>query len=862
MAMAMSDYHDAAYGGPYHSVKEHPQGCEWCSSPYGLYPKCQCSSYCGWQNCIWSQEMVDKPLVSSKPESDSLYCSQCTHWHFGHGLGICHKGACKCPLETSKAKDAYAFSSEVVEAPITIMDTSTSIMSPESIVKILKGYKGWNHEWATPNADEMAWLESNIEGIVTKTTPLYDFWNGFVRHTWCGRGSWETAANLLHHSTMEAFYKWDYTERYIQGFYDALSEAFQNKPSSTSMPTAIIVGGSVSRPRTQKANGLKGINRFNEAMRRSFRHQFQSKPHYLCKIERVLEEDNVVALSGQLLSAWKVITSIGFGKLFARPCPKTPRHGFVDSRVLELTATRDNWQDLYSTYRILLGKSDAEARAFKEASPGSFELLEAFVAPLKALALEIREHDKRGEIVLMPFVEATKSAIYANGAVTIGLGNEGATSGDNAIVFPCADVWPEDFDADWWAKFGIKNSPFLEVVYEALQYIAVRGQNGQSTIDPIKANAILVQLRDGPKMDLSSGGGDYIPEAIEINCKLVLDVASRQFSREKNALIAFEKAVASAPKGTIVIHRGGAISSHYGIHCVMNKVPYICSRELCGWFDAWDKAITYFGSTATFTLQPTTTVNGHRGEPDKASWHKGFNAGLWLEALPYADSMIQTSLYFLHSSSAIDFNAGHVSYAFGFALAQTLKLGMIALVGEARHRKVDLDGRKANTLEAGQLDRETVYKTIDQIAPELLARHSLEIAKAFSFEGWGSRIGGHNWHLCAIEVARTWNAVIDYLDGGSFMPVLAGLNNVIHASHNGAKMLTKFSTIETMDMAAKCPPVMALITAPILWYLVNTPHDNARAIKLYRGPSAKEVEDAVITEATRRSFASITMESL
>ena len=136
--------------------------------------------------------------------------------------------------------------------------------------------------------------------------------------------------------------------------------------------------------------------------------------------------------------------------LFARPCPTRPRHGFVDSRVVEDRAQ-----------------------------------LDAVMAATFALEPE-------GEIILMKPIDAPASAILTPSSVVIGVGNDGATTGTGPQrVFTLGSVFP-DYITDA-ARIAPGEVPYMEAVYCR--------RNGEPA---------LVQVRSGP----ATGGDpsrDYVP---------------------------------------------------------------------------------------------------------------------------------------------------------------------------------------------------------------------------------------------------------------------------------------------------------------------------------------------------------------
>lgn len=145
--------------------------------------------------------------------------------------------------------------------------------------------------------------------------------------------------------------------------------------------------------------------------------------------------------------------------LFARPCPVTPRHGFVDSRPV-------------ASYK-------AAVDVFKEA----------------------KEVDSEAELLLGEYIDASHNMIWANGQLTIGPGHDGATSGKESIVFPTLDILPVPFNPEKHKWKSIKDSAFFELVASPKS-----GKYDTATI-------YLTQLRDGPVMPKTV---DYIPYEMEV----------------------------------------------------------------------------------------------------------------------------------------------------------------------------------------------------------------------------------------------------------------------------------------------------------------------------------------------------------
>ncbi len=203
-------------------------------------------------------------------------------------------------------------------------------------------------------------------------------------------------------------------------------------------------------------------------------------------------------------------------KIFARPCPKTPRHGFVESRIVS---------------------SEIE---------------------LKSLLKETLKTDPNGEIVLTKWIEnPTYNVVYTgNGSLSVGPGNDGATGGKNAISLQVA---PHVLSQTVRKSSGLKlsDNPFIELVfgtYNSYYY---------GNLDSI----IITQVRGGP--NISQTFEDFIPKNLTI---------TNVIQPNKN-LLEWEKQCKNLPTGTVVFGKGHTLGSHAAIHCVINNIPFITSFE-------------------------------------------------------------------------------------------------------------------------------------------------------------------------------------------------------------------------------------------------------------------------------------------
>lgn len=397
---------------------------------------------------------------------------------------------------------------------------------------------------------------------------------------------------------------------------------------------------------------------------------------------------------------------------FARPCPVRPRHGFVESRICT------------SKEEVL------------------------------ALFQEVKEADPEGELVLMPPIYAGANWIVTPFAMTLGPGNDGATAGKGAIVFPFSlqgiPIW-EDL-------LGEGEVPYIEAVQRATD----------------KA-LFAVQYRSGPPTGASP---DYIPREVRVERVFVI--------RDDNiALLDWENLVKTFPEGTVVYHPGGALSSHYGVHCVANGVPYLVSRKpqvgetLHPASEGWSKEdLLYLAEQIRKAELRPSPMNGVAQA--LAILHGvGFALstkpqGAFLEVL--AGAMVALARYTAGASVA------ELRYA-----RSHREGGVPCNVWEALREALDLDIEEVN--------RDEVYE--GALAWDLAAVHTAlaHAAHTFALFGWERGYGGRKW-ASATKAARIY---AERLLRFAKRPTRRGLaslvkaaNHLLHANHNNGWYLNKW----------------------------------------------------------------------
>lgn len=243
--------------------------------------------------------------------------------------------------------------------------------------------------------------------------------------------------------------------------------------------------------RTQKA---RGVNVLSE-------NSFDVPEHYFYKIEKLKTKKQLLKLQNS----------------FVRPCPVSPRHGFVESRPVTT------------------------------------------LAEVKQIVSETRAADPQAEIISMPFIQASHSGIWTEGQLSVGTNNDGATAGKDSVVIPVKGVPQPSGTVDWDSlkkAAGITDSPYLELLWT----------KHESTAEDVTYRTKYVQLRNGPKLPSTV---DFIPAEMEV----------KHVVRASGELLKWETKVKEFEPGTVVYHPGGSLSSHYSVHCFVSNIPVLISRE-------------------------------------------------------------------------------------------------------------------------------------------------------------------------------------------------------------------------------------------------------------------------------------------
>jgi hypothetical protein len=393
---------------------------------------------------------------------------------------------------------------------------------------------------------------------------------------------------------------------------------------------------------------------------------------------------------------------------------------------------------------------------------------------LLSLFERVKEVDPEGGLILMYPLRADWNSIITPSGVAVGPGNDGATSGKGAYTIPS----PSSFS--WlhqgtFANAGV-STPYIEVV----------GKEGEG--------GYIVQLRDGPSL---APGQDFIPREVRVEKVIVL--------RGDEDLLDWERACAvlRQEEGAVVYHPGGAVSSHYGVHCVLNGIPYVTSHE------------PKVGSR----LKPTAAYRWSRKDfrevAERVPLYPYFPLkGKTTHSVPLAFAVVHSLGSFLASPP----NEA-VYRLIAWALAALVKASAMASVGELRYipsnyrSKVPPEWEDILWYFNGEeglepANRFDCYEGLEDWSLDEYGRALGVAYRLFAEVPWPHAYGGQSWAKSTRLALRLYQALRDFVE----RPTRARLrkagemaNRLVNAVHNNGWYLDKFVDKRLLDIASDSP---------------------------------------------------------
>lgn len=430
----------------------------------------------------------------------------------------------------------------------------------------------------------------------------------------------------------------------------------------------------------------------------------------------------IKTLPYELIQKREQLGNYRYYPVFARPCPINPSHGFVDST------------PVYS----------------------EGELIEKWE--------ETKREDAEGELILMKQFKngIAFNGVYANSVISLGEGNDGATSGKQSISIPLTRKG--EFYS--YVSNGLPeaiippggNTPFYEFIAD--------------TVD----NVYCVQARSGPYSEVV---GDYIPEKMIVG--EILKTNGESLIEWKNIIEAIPE---SKKRELVVSHVGGNNGDHYFVHCLTNRVACMLSRS----------------PAIGETLEATDCFI-----PEKVDFQRGYAKAFapFPSERVTISGMFKLSIAILHS-----LGEQRNSELVGYAIGCFVKSGLALCIGEARYSQ--LSGGIAKS--GGHLSRGNVYR---KYAGGSWNRFKTAVARSlYSFEhdSWGASFGGRKWLDATKTLLAIHNSVLKW-DGKAI-----GLwNEAVNLAHNGGWLFNKIASPSDLDSASYNPLELVMKNLVSIW---------------------------------------------
>lgn len=359
---------------------------------------------------------------------------------------------------------------------------------------------------------------------------------------------------------------------------------------------------------------------------------------------------------------------------------------------------------------------------------------------LLALWKETEQEDPQCELITLPFIKAKYNYVITPSLLAVGPGHDGATAGKKSISIPITKLKVDQHE-NLYDLAGITETPFFE---------AVSGDED---------GFMFTQLRNGPSLPATV---DYIPFDCVVGRVVKVD--------SDMSLLEWEELVKTMRDGDVVYHENGNLASHFAVHCVTAKVPYITSFKpsegdfvVASGADPYDAEEMKIGVSLAFAQQ--VDVHDLHG-------------------------VTTAAFSFLHNAAML---TGKFSRLIGYSAGLLHRLGTTALLGELRHAR-------GNRRRQG---RNTIYRWALQNAWS--ARRKLyRAAKGFATYGWSSGYGGPAWANVAQSTFNLDTAIKDLFKDqkGAVEDTIGALNVLVNTMHNGGKSLNKFISETQMDLCA------------------------------------------------------------
>jgi hypothetical protein len=339
---------------------------------------------------------------------------------------------------------------------------------------------------------------------------------------------------------------------------------------------------------------------------------------------------------------------------FMRPCPQNPEHGFVDSRLVNTRAD-------------------------------AIEVIE-----------EIRKTGEIPEFIVMDKIECDYSGVINPDRTTLGRSNDGATSGKDAFEIPFVlspDGKNQMVELFWDNKerycpvCHITNDNYTNPSIKCIKCgtLLERRWPFIELLYTVGVQPVIVQLRSGPELKVETEK-IKVKYVYELNSNMdLIEWGKKSKELQKDIIIGSNgKYSRECP---VVWHPGGALGSHFGVHCRETGLPYV--------------------TTAIKPIENSIIEIGVKNDTNLNALREGLVLGLETKLRLDSDSGfsdtrkdLKNFLAALHSYAIADLGIDEVARFVGYSWAIGARIIAALPFGEATHRPVTRE-RTAMLLERG-----------------------------------------------------------------------------------------------------------------------------------------------------------------
>lgn len=466
---------------------------------------------------------------------------------------------------------------------------------------------------------------------------------------------------------------------------------------------------------------------------------------------------------------------------FARPCPKTPRHGFVDSRLVENVSAAEH------------------------------------------LFIMAQEADPDAEMLMMFPCEGRFSAVLNSQGVTYGQSNNGVTAGYHGNTeIPARASRDELLTSVGYALSTVMRPSDIDDAPEA--YI-------EAVQD--KHRIKLVQVRGGPKAGRQSKWLIHHespkPYLLRISCENVDydGMAHIKADADPSTEAHLDALIKKYGDNLLMVTDGVSENSHIVVQAIVRNVN-ICFMTANEYYNLSSPKIT-----TALNGVPDDAISVQKHETYRHSLGKTLKGRIYSGPVK-AMSKNKSTETFLAEWCALGLGSLHAQpswarcytitdddnlYKLGHLAAEGIAamiwLPLIACIGEARH---------ADSYHGSASMRTEVYASMSRCSNKTSRDNLFNIASHYTFEsffnlaidavhdlalpGWSRSYGGYNWAKSGVKALKLYQVAMDFVSGSAtYEALLSAWNDAAMAAHNNGPLVTKFLPMEVVNAISAAPGI-------------------------------------------------------